>query len=78
MKFYGVIWGGVLADSASPHQSPLLMNSKKDYQRVLQSHEQLFLKVEDSMRRCQKAEVEKEKALSRRNSLALELETAKE
>ncbi|CAN0039527.1 unnamed protein product, partial [Ectocarpus fasciculatus] len=43
-------------------KSPLLMSNKKDYQRVLQSHEQLFLKVEASMRRCQKAEMEREVA----------------
>lgn len=54
------------------------MSSKKNYQRVLQSHEQLFLKVEDSMRRCQRAEKEREEALSSRDSLARELDTAKE
>lgn len=54
------------------------MSNKRDYQRVLQSHEQLFLKVEDSMRRCQKAEAEREAAASSRDLLEANLETAKE
>lgn len=54
------------------------MSNKRDYQRVLQSHEQLFLKVEDSMRRCQKAELEREEAASRRDYVEEELEAAKE
>lgn len=58
-------------------QSPLLMSNKKDYQRVLHSHEQLFLKVEDSMRRCQRAEVERESAATQRDHLEKELEVCK-
>lgn len=54
------------------------MNTKKDYQRVLQSHEQLFLKVEDSMRRCQKAELERDDAVAKRDVLEKQLDTAKE
>lgn len=53
------------------------MNTKRDYQRVLQSHEQLFLKVEDSMRRCQQAETEREEAVSKRDILEKQLDTAK-
>ena len=53
------------------------MSNKKDYQRVLQSHEQLFLKVEDSMRRCQRAEMEREAAATQRDQIEKELETCK-
>ncbi|CAM9345119.1 unnamed protein product [Scytosiphon promiscuus] len=58
-------------------KSPLLMSNKKDYQRVLQSHEQLFLKVEASMRRCQKAEMEREVAAKGRDRIEQELEVTK-
>lgn len=54
------------------------MSNKKDYQRVLQSHEQLFLKVEASMRRCQKAEMEREVAARGRDRIERELEVTKE
>lgn len=54
------------------------MSNKKDYQRVLQSHEQLFLKVESSMRRCQKAEMEREEVEQGRDHLHEQLEVAKE
>lgn len=57
-------------------QSPLLINSKKDHQRVLQSQEQLLLKVEDSMRRCQRAETEREDAVKKQEALSRQLETA--
>lgn len=66
-----------LLDTTREKKSPLLMSNKKDYQRVLQSHEQLFLKVEASMRRCQKAEMEREVAAKGRDRIEQELEVTK-
>lgn len=53
------------------------MSNKKDYQRVLHAHEQLSLKVEDSMRRCQRAETEREAAATQRDLLEKELDNCK-
>ena len=63
---------------SSGTQSPLLVSNKKDYQRVLASHDQLFLKVEASMRRCQKAEMEREVAAKGRDKIERELEVTKQ